>query len=191
MPENAGKRFLYSPSKLELVVLVSTLISAITAGAISVIMPIIFSLLAKTFLTETNDSHSFLSKVNQLSTYFVYLGVAAFFANFITTAGFIYLGHKITRRLREYYLAALLYQNAAFFDGFGPGECAARLTSQTDTVEKAIAQKSARDADRDLTIRCLLLGWLLFLLEADISTDLVHLCCIFCYEGRCTCDNSE
>jgi ATP-binding cassette, subfamily B (MDR/TAP), member 1 len=40
MPENAGKRFLYSPSKLELVVLVSTLISAITAGAISVIMPV-------------------------------------------------------------------------------------------------------------------------------------------------------
>jgi ATP-binding cassette subfamily B (MDR/TAP) protein 1 len=106
-------------------------------------LQIIFSLLAETFLTETNDSHIFLSKVNQLSTYFVYLGVAAFFANSVTTAGFIYLGHKITRRLREYYLAVLLYQNAAFFDGFGPGECAARLTSQTDTVEKAIAQKSA------------------------------------------------
>jgi ATP-binding cassette subfamily B (MDR/TAP) protein 1 len=106
-------------------------------------LQIIFSLLAKTFLSETNDSHTFFSKVNQLSIYFVYLGVAAFFANFTTTAGFIYLGHKITRRLREYYLATLLYQTADFFDGFGPGECAARLTSQTDTVEKAIAQKSA------------------------------------------------
>jgi len=106
-------------------------------------LQIIFSLLAKTFLGETNDPHTFFSQVNRLSIYFVYLGVAAFFANFTTTAGFIYLGHKITRRLREYYLATLLYQNVDFFDGFGPGECAARLTSQTDTVEKAIAQKSA------------------------------------------------
>jgi ATP-binding cassette subfamily B (MDR/TAP) protein 1 len=106
-------------------------------------LQIIFSLLAKTFLGETNDPHTFFSQVNRLSIYFVYLGVAAFFANFTTTAGFIYLGHKITRRLRDYYLATLLYQNADFFDGFGPGECAARLTSQTDTVEKAIAQKSA------------------------------------------------
>jgi len=40
MPENPGKRFLYSSSKLELAVLVSTLISAIIAGAISVIMPV-------------------------------------------------------------------------------------------------------------------------------------------------------
>jgi ATP-binding cassette subfamily B (MDR/TAP) protein 1 len=40
MPENPGKLLLYSSSKLELVVLVSTLISAIIAGAISVIMPV-------------------------------------------------------------------------------------------------------------------------------------------------------
>jgi ATP-binding cassette subfamily B (MDR/TAP) protein 1 len=40
MPENAGKRFLYSSSNLELVVLVSTLVSAVIAGASSVIMPV-------------------------------------------------------------------------------------------------------------------------------------------------------
>jgi ATP-binding cassette subfamily B (MDR/TAP) protein 1 len=40
IPENARMHFFYSSSKLELVVLVATLISAVIAGASSVIMPV-------------------------------------------------------------------------------------------------------------------------------------------------------
>lgn len=43
-------------------------------------------------------------------------------------------GEKITQRLREKYLAAILRQNIAFFDVLGAGEITTRITSDMNLI---------------------------------------------------------
>jgi ATP-binding cassette, subfamily B (MDR/TAP), member 1 len=76
-----------------------------------------------------------------MALYFVYLGIAAFFTNYISTVGFIYTGEHITQKLRQKYLAAILHQNIAFFDKLGAGEITNRITGDMSTIQDGISYK--------------------------------------------------
>jgi ATP-binding cassette subfamily B (MDR/TAP) protein 1 len=71
----------------------------------------------------------------------VYLGIASFVTNYISTVGFIYTGEHITQKLREKYLAAILKQNIAFFDKFGAGEITSRITGDMNAIQDGLSQK--------------------------------------------------
>jgi ATP-binding cassette subfamily B (MDR/TAP) protein 1 len=76
-----------------------------------------------------------------MALYFVYLGIAAFFTNYISTVGFIYTGEHITQKLRQKYLVAILHQNIAFFDKLGAGEITNRITGDMSTIQDGISYK--------------------------------------------------
>jgi ATP-binding cassette subfamily B (MDR/TAP) protein 1 len=54
---------------------------------------------------------------------------------FITMAGFSYTGERMTQKIREAYLRAILRQNVAFFDNVGTGEVATRITADMNLIQ--------------------------------------------------------
>lgn len=56
---------------------------------------------------------------------------------------FVWIGERLSKRLRERYLAATLRQNIAFFDDVGPGETATRIQTDTHLVQEGTAEKVA------------------------------------------------
>ena len=54
---------------------------------------------------------------------------------FITMAGFSYTGERMTQKIREAYLRAVLRQNIAFFDSVGAGEVATRVTADMNLIQ--------------------------------------------------------
>lgn len=63
------------------------------------------------------------------------LGVGSFILVFITIFGLSYTGERITQKLRESYLRAILRQNVAFFDQIGSGEVATRISSDMNLIQ--------------------------------------------------------
>jgi ATP-binding cassette subfamily B (MDR/TAP) protein 1 len=53
----------------------------------------------------------------------------------------IYSGEKISQKIRERYLAAILRQNIAFFDKLGAGEVTTRITADTNLIQEGISEK--------------------------------------------------
>lgn len=50
-------------------------------------------------------------------------------------AGFSYTGERMTQKIREAYLRAILRQNVAFFDNVGAGEVATRITADMNLIQ--------------------------------------------------------
>jgi ATP-binding cassette subfamily B (MDR/TAP) protein 1 len=50
-------------------------------------------------------------------------------------AGFSYTGERMTQKIREAYLRAILRQNVAFFDNVGTGEVATRITADMNLIQ--------------------------------------------------------
>lgn len=74
--------------------------------------------------------------VNHLAKYLVYLGIAVLGAVYIANASWTITGQRITRRIRERYLQAVLRQNVAFFDKLAsPGEITNRITTDTHLLQ--------------------------------------------------------
>ncbi|TPX38280.1 S-methyl-5-thioribose-1-phosphate isomerase [Synchytrium microbalum] len=73
--------------------------------------------------------------------YFVYLAIAVFFATYIYMASWVYTGEKITHRVREQYIKAVLRQDLTYFDFSGAGEVATRISSDTLLIQDGISEK--------------------------------------------------
>jgi ATP-binding cassette subfamily B (MDR/TAP) protein 1 len=95
----------------------------------------------KEYFLGTSPGSHVLSLVAKYSLYYVYIAIGQFAAVYISTAGFMMTGEKITQRLREKYLAAVLRQNMAFFDVLGAGEITTRITADTDLIQDALTGK--------------------------------------------------
>jgi ATP-binding cassette, subfamily B (MDR/TAP), member 1 len=59
------------------------------------------------------------------------IGVGMFICTFIYMYAWVYTSEVTSKRIREFYLKAILRQDIAFFDKVGPGEITTRI--QTDT----------------------------------------------------------
>lgn len=95
------------------------------------------------FFVGEADLSKFKSNVNQLCLFYVYLAVVEFLAVYIATVGFTTSGEHIVQRIREKYLAAVLRQNIAYFEGIGVGEINDRITVDTNLIQDALTGKSA------------------------------------------------
>ncbi|PCH00314.1 ABC transporter, integral membrane type 1 [Penicillium occitanis (nom. inval.)] len=83
----------------------------------------------------------FKDDVSRYSLYFVYVGIGEFVTVLIGTAGFVYVGERVTGKTRERYMQAVLRQNIGFFDKLGPGEVANRITVDTHLMQTAVSEK--------------------------------------------------
>ncbi|CAG7938101.1 unnamed protein product [Penicillium nalgiovense] len=127
----------------ELLLLVISSIAAIIGGALQ---PVSFLLLGglaqafKEFFIGTSSGSHLSSLVAKLALYYVYIAIGQFVSVYISTAGFV-VGEKITQRLREKHLAAILRQNIAFFDILGAGEITTRITSDMNLIQDSLTGK--------------------------------------------------
>ncbi|KAJ5237241.1 hypothetical protein N7489_007332 [Penicillium chrysogenum] len=128
----------------ELLLLVISSIAAIIGGALQ---PVSFLLLGglaqafKEFFIGTSSGSHLSSLVAKFALYYVCIAIGQFVSVYISTAGFMIGGEKITQRLREKYLAAILRQNIAFFDVLGAGEITTRITSDMNLIQDSLTGK--------------------------------------------------
>ncbi|OQE28057.1 hypothetical protein PENFLA_c005G09072 [Penicillium flavigenum] len=95
----------------------------------------------KEFFIGTSSGSHLSSLVAKFALYYVYIAIGQFVSVYISTAGFMVGGEKITQRLREKYLAAILRQNIAFFDVLGAGEITTRITSDMNLIQDSLTGK--------------------------------------------------
>ena len=95
------------------------------------------------FFVGDTTLEDFTREVNQLSLFYVYLAIIEFGTIYAATVGFTLAGERIGQRIREKYLAAILRQNIAYFDGLGVGEVNARLTTDISLIQDAITGKAS------------------------------------------------
>ncbi|RHZ65755.1 hypothetical protein Glove_311g36 [Diversispora epigaea] len=122
-------------------------IGLIFSGAASATLPLLTILFGKMvdyftqFQMRKIGPDEFASEVNHDTLIFVYLGCIDFFATYIYMAAWVYTGERISRKIREKYLRAILRQNIAYFDKIGAGEVISRITSDTHLIQDGISEK--------------------------------------------------
>ncbi|KAJ5483323.1 hypothetical protein N7530_002569 [Penicillium desertorum] len=128
----------------ELLLLVISSIAAIIGGALQPVSFVLLGGLAqafKEFFIGTSSGSRLSSLVAKFALYYVYIAIGQFVSVYISTAGFMVGGERITQRLREKYLAAILRQNIAFFDALGAGEITTRITSDMNLIQDSLTGK--------------------------------------------------
>ncbi|BGP48146.1 hypothetical protein JCM10450v2_004018 [Rhodotorula kratochvilovae] len=148
-------------TRTELLAIAVGAVASIAAGIAQPLYTVIFGNLTKAFTdygTATLNARTgepaalealraaksnVLSRVSEQALLLVYIGIATFFAVYISTLAFIVTGERITRRIRERYLHAVLRQNIAFFDKLSPGEVTSRIETDTHLIQEGISDKFA------------------------------------------------
>ncbi len=72
---------------------------------------------------------------------FVYIGISQLVVLTAGINGLNLIGERITRRLRQAFLDAVLRQNVAFFDSHGAGEIAVSISNDISLVQDGVSQK--------------------------------------------------
>jgi ATP-binding cassette subfamily B (MDR/TAP) protein 1 len=118
---------------------------SLAAGAIAPLMIIVFGGLVGDL---SNHSAAVIGQAvggnsasNQRILYMVYIAIASFGLEWISTAGWQQTGRRIARKAREEYLRALLKQNIGFFDSFGAGKMTSHITTDMNAIQEAISEK--------------------------------------------------
>lgn len=141
----AGFATLYRyATPVDKLIMVVGIVCGVAAGVIMPLMTVVFGSLNDTFAGYFNGSVSYDAFANEMTALvlkFVYLGIAMFFAVYISTVAFIYTGEHISDKIREQYLASCLRQNIGFFDNLGSGEIVTRITADTNMVQDGISEK--------------------------------------------------
>jgi ATP-binding cassette subfamily B (MDR/TAP) protein 1 len=119
-------------------------VCAVASGAALPCMTIIFGgvqrIFQDYFYQETSYAE-FQDSMSEYVLYFVYLGIGQFVASYIATVTYIYVGERITGKIREHYLESCLRQNIGFFDKMGAGEVTTRLTADMNLIQAGISEK--------------------------------------------------
>ncbi|KAI8722901.1 hypothetical protein NCS52_00435600 [Fusarium sp. LHS14.1] len=137
--------FRYATLK-DLLILSFCTVAAIAAGAILPCFPLLFGDMAGLFQSispQEMPRSEFDRILTQKSLTLVYLGIGAYVATYISTVGFMGVGERLTRRIRQQYFRALLRQNMAFFDNIGPGMLSSRISLDCQNIQEGVSEKVA------------------------------------------------
>ncbi|EFW98992.1 ABC multidrug transporter mdr1 [Grosmannia clavigera kw1407] len=119
-------RFLLScTSTIDGLVLGSSAVAAIIGGAATPFAMLLLGNMGQSFrgfFMGHTTLDKFSDEVANISLLYVYLAIVEFSAIYFATVGFTMAGDRIAQRVREKYLAAVLRQNIAYFDGLAIGE---------------------------------------------------------------------
>ena len=81
--------------------------------------------------------------VNKQVVYMLYIGAGSAFASFVSFAALIGTASRQVMRIRRAYLAAVLRQDMAFFDGAMPGAISSRVSEDCVYLQEGMSQKVA------------------------------------------------
>ncbi|KAK1976431.1 P-loop containing nucleoside triphosphate hydrolase protein [Colletotrichum cereale] len=144
---HSSARFLLScTSSLDGIILILSAIAAIIGGAANPVAMLLLGNMGQSFrgfFVGDTSLEDFNHEVDQLSLFYVYLAIVEFVAIYVATVGFTMAGDRVAQRIRERYLAAVLRQNIAYFDGLGVGEVNTRLTADINLIQDAITGKAS------------------------------------------------
>ncbi|KAL2787893.1 P-loop containing nucleoside triphosphate hydrolase protein, partial [Aspergillus keveii] len=119
-------------------------VAAIAAGAVLPCFPLLFGDMAGLFQAASLKEiprDAFDRELMEKSLTLVYLGIGAYLATYLSTVGFMSVGERITREIRQQYLRAVLRQNMAFLDSTGPGVLSSRIALDCQTIQEGISEK--------------------------------------------------
>ncbi|KAK0723446.1 multidrug resistance protein-like protein 1 [Lasiosphaeria miniovina] len=123
------------------------LVSAVACGAAGTGQPVMMVFVGSMtgsfsdLAAGSTASDEFIQAIENTALKFVYVAVAQFVILAVGIHGLNHIGERVTKKLRQAYLAAVLRQNVAFFDGVGAGEIAIRISNDMSLVQDGISQK--------------------------------------------------
>lgn len=120
-----------------------------------------------------DSTQNFQSAVAQRALYLVYIALSVAAASCIFTCCWIISGERISRKIREHFMHAVISQDMSFFDELGTGELITKLTSDINTIQDGISEKigltlSAASTFVTATIIALAIYWKLALIVLSI-----------------------
>ncbi|KAJ3116674.1 ATP-binding cassette, sub-B (MDR TAP), member 4, partial [Physocladia obscura] len=114
---------------------------AVGAGSLSPFLFLVFGNLLGAFSLITTNPDSFTPELNKYILYFVYLGIASFFLNYVGTLCWRLTGERQSVRIRTKFLQSVLHQDVSWFDERRSGDLASRLSTDTFIVQTGISEK--------------------------------------------------
>ncbi|KIW12502.1 hypothetical protein PV08_09779 [Exophiala spinifera] len=140
------------PSPLDLLLLVTGVLSAIASGIPFPLLGIIFGQLLDDFNAQicaaedgpgstNNTTRHYQDAVNDKVLYIIYLAIAQFGFMYIHLVSWSLGGARLAQRLREQYLRSLLRKDPAFFDGRPGGEVSSRLNGDISMIRMGTSEK--------------------------------------------------
>lgn len=147
-------------------------------------MQLVFSQIAHIFVNVENSrgaDEGASSDINYYTIYFLYITIGSFITQCVATAGFVYTGGKMTRKIKEHYMDSILRQNIAVFDQHGAGSIATQRTADADLIQDGLSQKlsltlSAMGTLGATFIICFIMNWkLTFMLIWSIAVGVILL----------------
>lgn len=140
-----------NPSKVDLAILITGIISAIASGVPFPIIGVIFGQLLNDFnsvVCDESDTSSssgsdadYQDSINSKILLIFYLAIAQFFLIYGHLLCWSLYGSRLAQRLRETYLQSLLRQEPSHFDELPPGEVASRLSNDISNIRSGTSEK--------------------------------------------------
>ncbi|KAF3926092.1 hypothetical protein ABW20_dc0110077 [Dactylellina cionopaga] len=124
--------------------------ASIAAGSVLPLMTVVFGNLAGEFAGfavadplsgNSSAPNKLMDSVRTLTLYLLYMGIGEFILVYFATVTSIHVGERISGRIREQFLAAILRQNIGFFDKLGAGEVTTRITADVALINAGISEK--------------------------------------------------
>ncbi|KAH8655351.1 putative multidrug resistance protein 1, 2 [Xylariales sp. PMI_506] len=129
---------------LDLLCIFASIIACSAGGVMVPLMMVVLGSVSEKFsgrLATLGTDPDFVASIEHNVLYFVYIGVAQLILVTAGMYGLNYSGERITKKLRQAFLAAVLRQNVAFFDSTRSGEITVRISNDMNLVQDGISQK--------------------------------------------------
>ncbi|RAL11206.1 ABC transporter ATP-binding protein [Aspergillus homomorphus CBS 101889] len=118
---------------------------ALVAGTALPLVTLVFGSLMDHFMNANSDeeveTHGIQNSVRHLSLCLVYIAIGSLVSTMVSTWGFNRLGERITTRLQQEYLAAVLQQDLGYFQIVGVGELTSGIDKDMKLIQEGISQK--------------------------------------------------
>ena len=148
VPFRALFRFI---TPLETVLNVLGILLAVAAGATTPLMTLMFGNMANALISfaaakssgqGVTEARSYLvDTAGKQALALMGIGIGMFVCTYAYMVIWTYTSESQSRRMRETYLQAVLRQEIAYFDDFGPGALASRIQTDTHLVQVSIGEK--------------------------------------------------
>lgn len=126
-------------TKLELLMIAIAAFFSIGVGAMHPLVIVFFGQFmgdaGAAFQESMQGKGSILDATHDLILIFVYLGTAQLIAAYVSQSFWIMTGENQTRRLRRYYVHAILRQDLGWFDKAEEGSLTTRLATDTQLIQ--------------------------------------------------------
>jgi len=131
----------HDTTKLERFLMVIGIMGALASGTGLPLFSLVFGNLTNSLgPTQTGINTSIVDQASVQAAYFVYIGIGIFVCLGFAMSIFLSICEKLSCRIRKAYFSALIRQEIGWFDRLNPNELAAKVSMDTQTIQKGIGE---------------------------------------------------